>query len=98
MRPIFSDRAERDLESIGNYIAEDNPRRAVSFLKELRVACEDLVETPLRFAELDGFGHLGWRRRIHGRYAIIYVFDQNKLTILRVLTLAMDMKSVLDLN
>ena len=98
MRSIFSDEAERDLESIGDYIAEDNPVRAVSFLKELRVACGGLVEAPLRFAELEGFEHLGWRRRFHGRYAIIYVVDQNKLTILRILSLAMDLKSVLDQN
>lgn len=29
--------AERDLESIGDYIARDNPMRAISFLQELRI-------------------------------------------------------------
>jgi plasmid stabilization system protein ParE len=98
MRAVFSDEADRDFELIGDSIAEDNPTRAVTFLKELRIACAGLVETPLRFAELESFEHLGWRRRFHGRYALIYVVDQNELTILRVLSLALAMKSALDPN
>jgi plasmid stabilization system protein ParE len=32
----FSDRAEADLEDVADYIALHNPRRAVSFVRELR--------------------------------------------------------------
>jgi toxin ParE1/3/4 len=36
MRVVISPLAERDLEAIGDYIAEDNPARALSFVAELR--------------------------------------------------------------
>jgi len=31
--------ARAELETIGDYIARDNPRRAVSFVRELRDKC-----------------------------------------------------------
>ena len=39
MRVAVSPLAERDLETIGDYIAEDNPLRALSFIAELRAQC-----------------------------------------------------------
>jgi len=36
MRVYFTDEAEADLEEIADYIALDNPDRAVSFMEELR--------------------------------------------------------------
>jgi toxin ParE1/3/4 len=39
MRLVFSPRAALDLEEIGDYIARDNPRRAISFLGELEAHC-----------------------------------------------------------
>ena len=38
--------AEEDLESIADYIAEDNPSRAVTFVQELREKCQLLAEMP----------------------------------------------------
>ena len=38
--------AEEDLESIADYIAEDNPSRAVTFVQELREKCRVLAEMP----------------------------------------------------
>jgi plasmid stabilization system protein ParE len=36
MHVHFTDEAEADLEDIADYIAIDNPKRAVSFAEELR--------------------------------------------------------------
>ena len=36
MRCSFSPMAELDLEEIADFIARDNPRRALSFIRELR--------------------------------------------------------------
>ena len=36
MRVEFSRFVEHDLEAIGDYIARDNPRRALSFVREIR--------------------------------------------------------------
>ena len=38
--------AEADLEAIGDYIARDNPARAVSFVRELGRSCMDLADFP----------------------------------------------------
>jgi toxin ParE1/3/4 len=35
-RLLLSPRAQLDLEEIGDYIARDNPARAISFLDELK--------------------------------------------------------------
>lgn len=47
MKPaVFSRKAEQDLEDIADYIAADNPRRAVSFVRELRERCFALGTLP----------------------------------------------------
>ncbi len=37
MKVAFTPMAEKDLEAIGDHIASDNPSRAVTFIRELRV-------------------------------------------------------------
>ena len=39
MRLFVTPLAEQDLEEIGDYIAQDNPKRAVSFIMELHEQC-----------------------------------------------------------
>lgn len=41
--------AEADIEVIGDFIAQDNPRRAMSFVEELRVVCNGLGFAPSAF-------------------------------------------------
>ena len=43
MRLVFLPQAEMDLEAIGDYIALDNPRRAISFVRELRGQCRNIT-------------------------------------------------------
>jgi len=43
-RLVLSPRAQLDLEEIGDYIARDNPARALSFLDELKAHCERVVK------------------------------------------------------
>lgn len=38
--------AESDLEQIGDYIAQDNPKRALSFVLALRDKCLGLADAP----------------------------------------------------
>ena len=45
-RCVFSRKAEADLEAIGDHIARDNPRRALSFVRELRERCRDIIQYP----------------------------------------------------
>ncbi|MGH6905274.1 MAG: type II toxin-antitoxin system RelE/ParE family toxin [Geminicoccaceae bacterium] len=46
MRLAFTPLAEADLEAIGDYIARDNPRRALTFVREMRQRCERIAEMP----------------------------------------------------
>ena len=46
MQCIFTEQAENDLESIADYIALDNPVRAISFVQEIRERCHKIVNAP----------------------------------------------------
>ena len=95
MRVVISDRADVDIESIGDYIAMDSPARAVTYTDELLEACLGLGEAPFRFAVLDRFAHLGLRRRPYGQYAIVYQVGSDVVTIVRVVSTAMDLDAAL---
>jgi toxin ParE1/3/4 len=49
MKVTIAEAAETDLERIGDSIAPDLPRRAVSFIAELRESCESLGSMPEAF-------------------------------------------------
>jgi toxin ParE1/3/4 len=71
MRCAFTPLAEADLETIGDYIARDNPRRALSFIRELRQRCARIAEMP-RAALLRPELGAGVRVVTFGRYLICY--------------------------
>jgi plasmid stabilization system protein ParE len=85
--------AEADLESIGDYIAQDNPQRAVTFVRELRAACLGLADFPERFPLLLHRAEQGVRHRVHGRYAIFYRVETEIVTVLHVLHGARDQEA-----
>jgi toxin ParE1/3/4 len=87
--------ARADLRNIGDYIAAESPARALSFVAELRKACAGLVESPFRFAAMEGFAHRGYRRCIYGRYAIVYVVTDDVVSVIRVLSVAQDFNEAL---
>lgn len=39
MHLLFTPLAEQDLETIADYVAVDNPRRAITFVQEIRQQC-----------------------------------------------------------
>ena len=88
--------AEQDLLDIALYIAEDSPDRAVSFVGELQEACNGLAEHPLRFPIIPGLEARGHRRRVHGRYAVVYRVEVDIVRVLRIVSSAMDMMQVID--
>ncbi|MBF6990845.1 type II toxin-antitoxin system RelE/ParE family toxin [Cupriavidus sp. IK-TO18] len=64
--------AEAELEAIADYIARDNPRRALSFVQELRDRCLSLADMPLAFPLVPRYEDRGVRHRVHGNYQIFY--------------------------
>lgn len=83
MKLKFTLRAERDLEAISDYIARDNPRRALSFVRDLRRRCRAIVDFPeaaiLRSDIADGV-----RVAVHSSYLILYSFQEGELIIERI--------------
>lgn len=62
---VITDEAALDLERIGDAIAQDNPKRAVTFVHELRVSCESLAEFPKSHSLVPRYEESGVRRRVH---------------------------------
>lgn len=87
--------AEHDLEAIGDYIARDNPRRAISFLQELREKCLALADKPERFPLVPRYETESVRRRSHGNYLIFYRVERAKVVVVHVLHGAQDYTAIL---
>lgn len=87
--------AEKDLEQIGDYIAQDNPGRAWRFVRELRERCMSLAETPEAFPLVPRYERLGVRRRVHENYVIFYRVEGADVVIVHVLHGAMDYARIL---
>jgi len=83
MRFHFSRRAEADLEEIGDFIAWDNPMRAVSFVGEPRDHCRKLLTFPQAAPLRPELGD-GVRLGVFGNYVILYVVHVDLLEIRRV--------------
>jgi plasmid stabilization system protein ParE len=90
--------AETELEAIGDYIARDNPRRAVSFVRELRDKCLGLADMTLAFPLVPRYEDRGVRHRVYGNYQIFYrVVGQpaERIDIIHVLHGARNYASIL---
>jgi toxin ParE1/3/4 len=93
MRLFFTPQAELDLEEIGDYIALDNPARAVSFIKEIRQHCERIAEGPLRYVARPELGET-IRICAHANYLIVFEPSHDETLILRVLYGARDLRGI----
>lgn len=95
MKVVITAEAEADLEAIGDYIAQDNPARALSYMRELYQLCLDIAVMPQAWPVVPRYEHHGIRRRVHGRYLIFYRTRADGITILHILNGAMDVEAIL---
>lgn len=89
MPVIITPFAERDIESIGDYIAQDNPVRAISFVAELRAQCVKIAKGPQGYRLRPELGN-GIHSCAYGNYVIFFTANKARLTIARILPGAMD--------
>jgi toxin ParE1/3/4 len=87
--------AEADLEAIGDYIAQDNPIRALSFVRELFRNCTELADMSEAWPIVPRYESHGVRRRVHGRYLIFFRVEADRIVVLHVLNGAMDIEAIL---
>lgn len=92
MRLEFRPQAERDLESIGDCIAQDNPRRAITFLRELRAQCHKILLAPQGCRLRPELGE-DIRFCAHGNCVIFFTESDRSVTVIRVLHRAMDIEA-----
>lgn len=68
---------------IGDWIALDDPRRSVSFVRELREACLGLADRAFLYPVLEA-ATPEVRKRRHGRYLILFAANVDHVEILHV--------------
>jgi toxin ParE1/3/4 len=92
-RVVFAPLAAHDLEAIADYIAADNPSRAVTFVRDIRRRCAKLATAPLsarRFPELGPDAHI----LPFGNYVILYRALAGEVSIERVIHGARDIMAL----
>jgi toxin ParE1/3/4 len=90
VRIEVSSLVEGDLDAIADYIAQDNPRRALSFLREIREQILALGHRPLRFrlrTELEEEARVA----LVGRYAILFRIREDAVRVERVVYVTHDL-------
>lgn len=92
-RLLITPQAERDIEAIGDYIARDNPPRALSFLRELRTRCGKIAASPEAFRLRRELG-AEIRSCAQGHYVIFFSCAVHEVTIIRVLHGARDLNAL----
>ena len=90
MKVIFTKQAERDLEQIADFIAQDNPVRALSFIQEVEKKCLSIGDIPKAFLVVPELAEFGIRRRVYQSYSIFFSIQSDYIFIVRVLNSAMD--------
>ncbi|MFN7108782.1 MAG: type II toxin-antitoxin system RelE/ParE family toxin [Brevundimonas sp.] len=83
MKVVFSPGSERDLEQIADHIAQDSPRRALSFVRELRAAAQALALDPESRPRANFDPRI--RRSVHGAYNLYYAVLPGELRFLAII-------------
>ena len=95
MQLLITPLAASDLEEIGDYIAQNNPARAGSFVAELRAHCEKICRNPAAYRRRPELSD-DLRSCAHGNYVIFFASTTEEVTIVRILHGARDIPEVLN--
>jgi toxin ParE1/3/4 len=85
MKTIISAPARADLRKIMLWIADENPFRAKSIVRELQDAAESLVMFPESYPTIGSIDDIPVRRKVHGGYLIFYSAEKDVVNVLRIL-------------
>jgi toxin ParE1/3/4 len=94
MRRILIRRVARnDIDGISDYISQDNPRRANSFIEEIYHKIQVIAERPLSFPTREDVS-TGLRSALHGNYLILFRIVDDEIHISRVVHGSRDLDSL----
>jgi plasmid stabilization system protein ParE len=85
MRLVFAAAARDDLRAIGDWIGNDDPGRALTFVAELEARCATLVALPHAFPLVPRYESHDIRRMPHGNYLVFYRVTNDVIEIVHVL-------------
>jgi toxin ParE1/3/4 len=85
---------ENDLEAIADFIAEENPARAVSFIREIRQKIRSISLQPLLYQLRPEIGESA-RLAVVGRYVILFRIVDEVVRIERIVYGGRDIPSLL---
>lgn len=74
---LFTPLAEQDLESIAEYIAADNPLRAINLVREMRQQCQRIALNPPGYRLRPELGER-LRSCAYGHYVIFFEASPRK--------------------
>lgn len=86
---------EGDLDDIAGYIAQDNPRRAVTFIRDIRAKFSDIQRNPLLYRLRPDIGEEA-RMATVGNYAILFRVVGEVVSIERVIYGGRDLPEIFD--
>jgi toxin ParE1/3/4 len=95
MRLVLTDAAIADLLSIADWIAQDSPGRALSFVQELKTACFSIVDFPESHPIVPRYSEFNVRRKVHGSYLIFYQVMNGVIAVVHILHGAQDYETIL---
>jgi len=94
MRVELSGFVEADLEATADWIAEDNPPRAVSFIRDIRAAFRRIGDGPQHYQLRPDIAEDA-RLAVVGNYVILFRADDRIVRIERVIFGGRDLPAIL---
>lgn len=84
-----------DLDKIVDFIARDNPARAVTFGEELLDVAQAIGDLPLGCQVVPRYEHVGIRRKVYRAYTLFYWIIDGRVDVLHILNAAQDYEAIL---
>ena len=81
---VWTERALRDLEAIGDFIARDSPAAAERWVLKLMKAAESVGALPMAGRQVPELGRTDVREKLLRNYRIVYRATEERIEILTV--------------
>jgi toxin ParE1/3/4 len=95
MKVVLTRRALADLDAIADWIGNDNPSRAVTFVVALREKCKDLATMPDAWPLKRGWNPMKAHIRHWRGYLIVYAVLADRIDVLHIVNGARDLDALL---
>lgn len=95
MKVVIAAAAKADLIAISDFIALNNPERAITFVEELLDRCYALAYMPRAYPLVPRYETFGIRRIVYRDYLIFYRVREELIEVVRIIHGAQDYEALL---